>query len=160
MNRKIALVLCVLCACASGASRDRPSAAHTPSAQWLLQIEQAHAEADRAQATASARAALERARDVQVPSQVSEADRRRVLQDVQFRLAVLALELPDGKAAVNEAERGLALGAGDDEFTANLWIAKGRGEAAQGKAKEAAVAYSAALAIHEHLLDRALQGKP
>lgn len=159
MNRKLIALLTVLLGCAAQPGGDRPRSAPTPAAQWLARVEQAHAEADHAQAQA-ARSALEQARRAPVPAEVSAEDRRRVLQDVQFRLAVLALEVRDAALAESEAARGLALGQADDEFTANLWIAKGRAEAAQGEARDAATSYAAALTIHEHLLDRALQGQP
>jgi hypothetical protein len=160
MNRKIALLLTVLLGCAAEPGADHAPSAPTPAAQWLAEIERAHARADHAQAQAAARAALEQARAVPVPAEVSAEDRRRVLQDVQFRLAALALEMRDAALAEREAARGLSLGEADDEFTANLWIARGRAEAAQGEAQRAARSYGSALAIHEHLLDRALQGQP
>jgi tetratricopeptide (TPR) repeat protein len=153
--------LVTLCALACSAEPAPPESASAPgpAEQWLSQVEAAHAQADRADREA-ARALLESARDKPIPGQVSGADRRRVLQDIQFRLALLALERADAALAVREAERGLALGQSDDEFSANLWIVRGRADAAQGRRHEAASAYAAALSIHERLLDRALKGKP
>jgi hypothetical protein len=157
--RLVALLALLLAACAAERSLPQASAPSAAGA-WLSEVERAHAAADAASEVQAARAELEAVRARPVPLDLDAEDRRRVLQDLSFRLGVLALDAGDSAAAASEAERGLALGRADDEFTANLWIVAGRARAAQGQTGEAAAAYAAALAIHEHLLDRALQGEP
>jgi hypothetical protein len=161
--RFLVLLALSLVACAAERASDvaaplaiAPAAAR----EWLGAVERAHAAADAASDARAARAELEAVRVLAVPAELGGDDRRRVLQDLSFRLGVLALDAGDSKGAGAEAERGLALGHADDEFTANLWILAGRARAAQGQTNEAAAAYAAALAIHEHLFDRALQGEP
>jgi hypothetical protein len=155
------LVVSALLALVGCAQASREDAARAPSAAalWLEGVAEAHAEAD-ARAGAHAQRALEAARARPVPAGVSAADRRRVLQDLQFRLAVLALHADDPARASAEAERGLALGRDDDTYTTNLLIVQGRAVGALGQRASAAEAYAAALAIHERLLQRALEGTP
>ena len=155
------LVVSALLALAGCAQAPREEAARAPSAAtlWLEGVAAAHAEAD-ARADEHAQRALEAARARPVPAGVSATDRRRVLQDLQFRLAVLALNADDPARAGAEAERGLALGRDDDTYTTNLLIVQGRAAGAQGAHASAAEAYAAALAIHERLLQRALEGAP
>jgi hypothetical protein len=158
--KRLALLALVLIGCARESASLERSVAPAPAQAWLDEVEQAHATADSASDGQAARAALEAVRERPVPAALGADDRRRVLQDLSFRLGVLALERGDAAGAGDEAERGLALGQADDEFTANLLIVAGRAQAAQGRAGEAARSYGAALAIHERLLDRALQGEP
>jgi hypothetical protein len=148
-----------LCTLLVGCAAERRADEHVPGARWLDQVAAAHAVADGAVGHAR-RAALEGARALAVPGDLSPDDRRRVLQDLHFRLALAALETGDARTARADAAAGLALGPADDEFTANLWIADGRAAAALGEARAASASYGAALAIHERLLERALQGAP
>lgn len=158
MKTLILAALFVLAGCAQAARED---AARAPSAAavWIEGMAQAHARADQ-QADQAAQRALEAARARPVPAQVAPEDQRRVLQDLQFRLAALALDAADPTRAELEAERGLALGRGDDTYTTNLLIAQGRAAAALGRHATAAEAYAEALRIHERLLSRALEGGP
>jgi hypothetical protein len=156
----LALLALLLVACAAHEQTASDVAAPSAARAWLGEVERAHAAADAATDPNAARAALEALRARPVPAELGADDRRQVLQDLSFRLGVLALDAGDPGAAATEAERGLALGHADDEFSANLWIVAGRAQAALGQQSDAAASYAAALAIHEHLLDRALQGEP
>ena len=155
----VALVL-VLVACSAQSAPQSATVAPTKAQAWLHEVARAHAAADRAQSTVEAREALARVRAQPVPGSVSGADQQRILKDVQFRLALLALREADAQTASQEADRGLNLGMIDDEFTANLWIVKGRAEAKLGHTQDATQAYASALQIHDRLLDQALKGKP
>jgi len=125
---------------------------------WVLSIEAAHVAADRETDPRRARAELAAALAREAPSDVSASDRRRILQDLRFRVAVLSLQLGDNADAVRQSQQGLELGADADEFAANLWIVRGRAEAKLGRAGDAAAAYSRAMSIHERLMDDALRG--
>jgi hypothetical protein len=152
------LALCLLMACAR-APREQVDHVPSPAAAWLNELAQAHARAD-ASDSLQARRVLEDARARPVPSDVRPEDRRQLLQDLQFRLGSLALAANDPARTAVEAQRGLELGQREDTFTTNLLILQGRAAAAQARPEQAAAAYASALAIHERLLDRALEGNP
>jgi tetratricopeptide (TPR) repeat protein len=98
--------------------------------------------------------ALDAFADAPVPKTVARSDRRRVLQDVLYRLSELETLL-DARRAVAYADRGLALGEHEDVFTANLWVAKGDALEQLGDDSGAARAFARALRINEGLLDAA-----
>jgi tetratricopeptide (TPR) repeat protein len=100
----------------------------------------------------SALSALDAFADAAVPNTVARPDRRRVLQDVFYRLSELET-LVDARRAVAYADRGLTLGEHEDVFTANLWVAKGDALEQLGDDSGAARAFARALRINEILLD-------
>ncbi|MCK7475969.1 MAG: hypothetical protein MZV49_26295 [Rhodopseudomonas palustris] len=65
--------------------------------------------------------------------------------DALFRLALVELEASNPRRARERAEQGLALGAGRDVFTANLYLAHGRALEGLGIDLEAAASYHRAL---------------
>lgn len=149
----LALVSC------ARAPREELTRAPSAAAVWVEDVARAHAAAD-AQGGDAARKLLERARARAVPAAISAEDRRQLLQDLQFRLAILALDAGDPARASAESERGLALGQADDTYTTNLLIVQGRAAGVMGKHEAAVAAYASALAIHERLLQQALEGAP
>jgi hypothetical protein len=149
--RVLVLVSMFALASCAQASREQAPDARTAAAVWLDGIALAHAQADQ-RGREDARQALELARARPVPPGVEADDARRVLQDLQFRLAALALQSEDPARAAAEAERGLSLGRAEDGFTANLLIAQARASAALGRHEAAASAYAAARALHARLV--------
>lgn len=149
--RTLVLLSVFALACCAQASHEQAPGARTPAAAWLDGIALAHAQADQ-RGGEDARQALELARARPVPVGVEAEDARRVLQDLQFRLAALALQSQDPARAAAEAERGLTLGRAEDAFTANLLIAQARASAALGRHDAAASAYAAARTLHERLV--------
>lgn len=118
-------------------------------------------EAEQAEETgdhAAAIVALERLIATHVPPGVAEDDARVIRQDAHDRLARARLAVGDLDAARAAVDAGLALGARDDLFTANLFTTRGRLNEAEGNDREAAADYERALDIHEALLDQALGG--
>lgn len=154
MKLWLGLLLCFVCACAA---QSTPGGADDA---WVTEIARVHAAMDRSADPRQAHALLQPALKEPVPPGIAGADRRRVLQDLYFRSALLSLELAEFTRAAQECELGLALGDAQDEFTANLWIARGRAEAKLGRAGEAAKAYARAMSIHEQLMNLALDGAP
>jgi hypothetical protein len=141
--RRFALgVILVLCGC----GRADPA--------WIDEAMQAHERADRSLATgnrSAARAALVGFLQLKEPRHVAADDRRRILQDVLFRVA--DLDAPDDPhLALSWIDRGLAIGQGTDVFTANLWIARGQAHERLGEDRAAAEDYHLALQIDEALL--------
>lgn len=129
---------------------------------WLARAKSAHAAADRALSAGdivAAREALASFAEQPPPHGVAPEDARVVRQDVHYRLSRLALEAGDPDAALRWAEEGLALGRGDDVFTANLYVARGQAREALGQPAEAAADYHEALKINEQLLEVVLEGE-
>jgi hypothetical protein len=153
----LALAAVVVVAVAAGCSAHdvRPAA-------WVQRAAAQSVTAD----TLTARGDLEAARatlvslvDAPVASGVDANDRRAVLMDAYARLA--EIEVGRGQAAAARAwvDRGLALGARTDLFTANLLLAQGHALEAGGEAPRAAASYHRALMINEALLTAALGGR-
>ncbi len=148
----------VLASCAT--EREPSRDPQGPSARdWIVHMRDAHGRADAAMSATdpdNARQALQRALAVAVPTGVHAEHRRVVAQDLLFRLAQIALlrGMPD--EARDAAERGLAMGAHDDIFTANLMMARGQALEAQKREPEAAASYHEALLINEKLLAKVL----
>ena len=143
-----ALCLCLV-ACDGG---PRP-------ADWLAQATEANRAADAALARSdrdAARDALGRFVALPVPDGLAADDRRVVVQDVLFRLALVEIEATQPAAALRWIERGLGEGRGEDVFTANLLVARGRVYEMLGHERGAIDDYGAALRINERLLDAAL----
>jgi len=126
---------------------------------WLDAAAEAHRRADEAVARGdrvAALAALATFVDAPRPPSLAGHDRRIVVQDAYFRLAVLALEDGDPAASRAWADRGLLAGHAADVFTANLLVARGKALEASGDAAQAAMDYLAAQRIGERLLEQAL----
>ena len=130
---------------------------------WLADATQRHALADElldrgdepgARAQLAAVVVVERASRGNVDA---DDDRRRMLQDTYYRLAGLDLRGQDASGALLHAERGLALGGGQDLFVANLLVARGAAHEARGEAPAAAADFHAALLINEQLLADSLR---
>lgn len=156
MRRALALGLAlVVGACAQG----EPDASGPDAArEWLVRMRAAHARADAALARdqrAIASEVLRAALELPTPAALDGHHRRIVQQDLWFRLSGVELASAPSEALL-AAERGLAHGHGDDLFTSNLLVARGRALAALGRDTEAASSYHEALAIDERLLQAAL----
>ena len=150
LHGAVAIALAMLCVAGCGSDR---------AAQWVEQVESAHAAADAALEdgkTDRAREVLEQAFRRTVPPSVQETDARVVRQDLAYRLAELELGAGRAEAAEEHASRGLGLGKAEDVFTANLYIARGRAREALGRDIEAAEDYHEALKINDALLRRTL----
>jgi hypothetical protein len=130
------------------------------SATWLAQVRAAHASADATREVAVAERALREAFEREVPTGVAPEDARVVRQDLAYRLASIALEDDRAEDARGYADRGLALGAATDVFTANLYVVRGQAREALGDAVGAAGDYHEALIVNEALLDRVLDPSP
>jgi hypothetical protein len=129
--------------------------------QWVAEAERRHALADQelqAGNAPGAREALLGIVDGRAPADVPADDRRAVLQDTYFRLAELDLAAHDPKAALADADRGLALGRATDLFVANLLVVRGAANEALDDGPAAAADYHAALMINDRLLAEALHG--
>ena len=119
---------------------------------WGATVAGGHAEADRlldGGDRAGARRALMAIVDG-APAAAAGPNRRELLQDTYFRLAGLALE--DGQPLVRLA------GGGEDLFTANLLVVRGRAREALGQAGGALDDYHRALEINDRLLHQLLDG--
>ena len=103
-----------------------------------------------------ARATLRALSEEGLPRSVAASDRQRIEQDLIFRRAVLALRAGDAALAQALASEGLELGAGDDPFSVNLWVVRGRAREKLGETEQAAEDYHRALLANEALLTRAL----
>lgn len=155
MNRRscIALATLAFAAFSVGCGDDA-------SATWLAQVRAAHASADATRDVAVAERALREAFEREVPTGVAHEDARVVRQDLAYRLASIALEDDRAEDARGYADRGLALGAATDVFTANLYVVRGQAREALGDAVGAAGDYHEALIVNEALLDRVLDPAP
>lgn len=134
-------------------------AACSPDPGWVSRVEEAHRAADAAAARGDfdgARAALSAVSEQGLPMGVAAADRRRVQQDLFFRRAAFALQSGDAEGAQRLATEGLALGAGDDSFSVNLWVVRGRARERLALTEQSAEDYHRALLANEALLSRAL----
>lgn len=153
----LCIVLIAVSACA--AEESPQNAQNATAAAWLAQAEHAHevaTAAAEARQWDTARGALRAAIEAEVPSGVSAQDRRVVRQDLAYRLAEVELSAGAAEAAVRWAERGLEEGRGNDVFTANLLVIRGRANEAVGRDRPAANDYFEALEINEALLRRSL----
>jgi hypothetical protein len=131
----------------------------TSTSDWILHAETAHHDADRLLPlgdAAAARTALQAAAEVPVPKGTSPRDARIVRQDLYCRLASLEVDRANPEEAVRWATTGLSLGRGEDVFTANLEIVRGRALERLGDANGASRDYHAALVVTEALLDLSL----
>lgn len=150
LSAALAIVALLFVACGDGGA-----------AEWLAQTEVAHRRADEALAAGDVQAAevaLRAAFGRVAPRTIAPEDARVVRQDVAFRLTSLAFERDEPEEAQRWAELGLALGRGEDVFTANLLVARGRAREALGQPVEATEDYHEALLLNEVLLDRVLEG--
>lgn len=123
---------------------------------WLAEARAAHTLADAASEPRVAEAALAEAFARPVPAGVTAEDARVVRQDLAYRAASIALADERPEDARRHADRGLALGAATDIFTANLYVVRGQAREALGDAIGAASDYHEALLVNERLLDRLL----
>jgi hypothetical protein len=128
--------------------------------RWLAEATRRHALADEALDRGDepgARTALAGVIHALARGRSHDEDRRRVLQDTHYRLATLDLRARDAAAAMEHAERGLALGGARDLFVANLLVVRGAAHEARGEAPAAAADFHAALLINEELLTESLR---
>ena len=128
---------------------------------WVAEAERRHALADQrleAGDRPGARDALRGIVDAPVPADLPADDRRGVLQDTYFRLARIDLDARDPRAALADADRGLALGRAADLFVANLLVVRGAAHEALGEGPAAAEDYHQALVINDRLLAETLHG--
>jgi hypothetical protein len=126
---------------------------------WVAEAERRHALADQrleAGDPTGAGDALRGIVDARVPGDLPTDDRRGVLQDTYFRLARIALDARDPRAALAAANRGLGLGRASDLFVANLLIVRGAAHEALGAGAAAVEDYHEALVINDRLLAEAL----
>lgn len=153
----IAFVAANALACAAGPSRDAVS--------WISEATRVNREANEAVARGDREAAyaalVQFVQHPDVPRPDvgrldARGDKRIVLMDVYFRLAEMALAARNAPAALLWSSRGLALGAANDVFSANLLIAKGHAAAALGDDGLAGESFHKALVINEALLAVAL----
>jgi hypothetical protein len=138
-------------------------APHAGDAAWVAEAARQHARADERLEAGDGPAARDALRGVVsagVPADVPAADRRGVLQDTYFRLARIDLDAHDPRAALDDADRGLALGFAPDLFVANLLVARGAAHEALGQGPAAAEDYHRALLINDHLLGETLGAAP
>jgi len=126
---------------------------------WVAEAERRHALADQrleAGDPTGAGDALRGILDARAPGDLPADDRRGVLQDTYFRLARLALDARDPRAALTAADRGLALGRAADLFVANLLVVRGAAHEALGEEPAAVEDYHQALVINDRLLAQTL----
>jgi hypothetical protein len=131
-------------------------------ARWVDDAASTNAQVDaslRDGQLARARSLLEQLVSRPTPANVSDGDRRAVLQDAYARLAFVALGEKGPANAIRYADAGLALGERHDLFTATLRAVRGRAEEALGNDSAAVRDYEAAQIIDEALLEAALSGK-
>ena len=152
-----ALPLAALCALACSQRQDR--AVDDP---WVAEAARRHALADErleAGDRPGARDALRAIVEAPPAAALPADDRRGVLQDTYFRLARIDLDARDPRAALADAERGLALGQGGDLFAANLLVVRGAAHEALGDGAAAAEDYHQALLINDRLLAETLHDR-
>ena len=131
--------------------------------RWIADAERQHEIADErlaAKDLAGARSSLLPIVGGEVPRHVPVEARRGVLQDTYFRMAKIDLDVGDPRAALADAERGLALGRAEDLFVANLLVVRGAAHEALNDAAAAAADYHAALMINDRLLAQTLRESP
>jgi hypothetical protein len=154
---RLAAVLSLAGLLALGCSRAQDNDA----SPWVAEAERRHALADQrleAGDPTGAGDALRGIVDARVPGDLPTDDRRGVLQDTYFRLARIALDARDPRAALADADRGLALGRASDLFVANLLVVRGAAHEALGEGPAAAADYHQALVINDRLLAETLGG--
>lgn len=81
---------------------------------------------------------------------------RQMLQDIALRLGQVLLDERKAGEALEACARGLALGVGDELFTANLLILRGNIYEELGKPLSATEDFHRALVINEKLLHQVL----
>ena len=129
---------------------------------WIAEATRRHALADQRLEVADPRGARDALRgivDAPAPAGLPADDRRGVLQDTFFRLAEMDLDARDSRGALANADRGLALGRGNDLFVANLLVVRGAAHEALGEGPAAVEDYHQALMINDHLLSKTLNDK-
>lgn len=152
---RVCLLACLSLSLKAGCAAREELPAPGEASEWLAQVRDAHATADAAllqDDAPSAARALREALDANIPEAVLPQDRRVVQQDLLYRLSSVQLESGRPAAALAAAERGLALGPGEDIFRANLLVVQGEALQAAGRDTEAAASYYAALMINRALL--------
>jgi hypothetical protein len=152
MNRAACVILVALITLV-GCSATRGSE------DWVTQAESAHHVADERLAQGDiegARQVLRSATEIHVPKGTNAKDARVVRQDLYYRLAALEVSQNRLVEAQQWANAGLGLGRGNDVFTANLYIARGKALERRGDASGASRDYHDALLITEALLDKSL----
>jgi hypothetical protein len=130
---------------------------------WFEDAASRHLLADRQLANGDAPAARETLLAIvhaHAPANISDDDRRVVLQDTYFRLAKLDLDGGDPRTALTNADYGLGLGRANDLFVANLLVVRGAAHEALGVGPAAVEDYHQALMINDRLLAQTLAGKP
>jgi hypothetical protein len=130
---------------------------------WLDDASSRHARADEQLASGDVPAARDTLRSIvhgRAPADISDDDRRVVLQDTYFRLAKLDLDGGDPRGALANADHGLGVGRADDLFVANLLVVRGAAHEALGESPAAVEDYHQALVINDRLLAQTLAGKP
>ena len=138
-------------------------AQHAGDSAWVAEAVRRHALADQrleAGDGPAARDALAGIVNARIPDDVPAADRRGVLQDTYFRLARIDLDARDPRAALADADGGLALGVAPDLFVANLLVVRGAAHEALGQGPAAAEDYHQALVINDRLLAETLDAAP
>ena len=126
---------------------------------WLDEVSRANEMADQAIAEGqldTARNALRNIVDRSIPSGIAPEDGRVVIQDLCYRLGEIELMDSQPSRAIEWVERGLALGAANDVFTANLFVVRGRAHEALDDDQSAISDYYRALEITETLLRQSL----
>jgi len=137
-------------------TRAMPGEVPADPAHWLGRVQAAHSRVDRLLAAGqvdAARSVLRASLAMTIPEAVRPLDRRVLLQDTHFRLSQLELGAGDWAEAEAAAGAGLALGRGEDVFTANLLIARGKAREAGGRELDASRDYHEALRINAGLLE-------
>jgi len=141
--------------CSQGPSHD--------DSRWLDEASSRHALADKQLASGDVPAARDTLLSIvhgRAPADISEDDRRVVLQDAYFRLAKLDLDGGDPRGALANADHGLGVGRADDLFVANLLVVRGAAHETLGDSPAAVEDYHQALMINDRLLAQTLAGKP
>ena len=156
MLRFLALALACMCGCAQRSE---------PPSDWARSVAQKHAEADAMLALgerAAAQRELESILEGPPPSDAGLGPYavRILLQDTHYRLARLALETDQPREAVRIASAGLALGAPDDLYAANLLVARAAALESLRESDAALADYGRALSINERLLRETLSEAP
>jgi hypothetical protein len=137
------------------------AACSRPLPPYALATAQHHAEADQALARGDRAAARRAVAAIIASAPVNHGSelRQALLRDAYFRLARIALDGNDARAAVEAADGGLALGGPEDLFAANLLVARGAAHEALGDPRAALDDYERAQRINQALLERTLEGR-
>ncbi|MCC6810185.1 MAG: hypothetical protein IT381_22335 [Deltaproteobacteria bacterium] len=93
------------------------------------------------------------------PADLAVADARVLQRDALARLSGIEMRAGTAEAALAAANRGLALGRGEDVFTVNLLLARAAAHHALGHDKDEANDLYAALVIVDAMLEALLGGK-